>query len=272
MKKILACVLAIVMASLCLLSGCNANGAYSDLSMMDGVKLGVEEYGIAFRKGSDMVSKVNTITEELFLDGTIADIAKKYDQTDSLVQNFTFDTSVTPSGESDYDYIKGKGKMVIGVTVYDPMNYYDENGKWIGFDTEYAEKVCAKLGVTPEFKVIVWGNKEMELQAKSIDCIWNGMTITDAIKNVADVTGAYINNYQVVVVKDAKTFTSLESLKGKIVVAEEGSAGELAAKADANLAENYKAVESQEDALLMVKSGQADACVIDYIMAKSMVG
>lgn len=271
MKKILAFVTA---ALLCvgLLAGCSAGGSYSDLAMIEGVELGVEEYGMAFRQGSDMVAKVDGITADLFKDGTIANIAKTYDLTDSLVAEFTASTDSNPSGESDYEYIKGKGKLVIGITDFDPMNYRDANGKWIGFDTEYAEAVCAKLGVTPEFKEIVWENKEMELQTKSIDCVWNGMTITEAMVNAADVTGAYIKNYQVVVVKDAETFTSLESLKGKNVVAEAGSAGEKAAQEDANLSVNYKAVESQADALLQVKSGQADACVIDYVMAKSMLG
>lgn len=270
MKKILATILASVLC-LCLLAGCSGGGSYSDLSMIEGVELGIEEYGMAFRKGSDMVAKVDAITADLFADGSIAEMAETYDLTDSLVTEFVASTDSNPSGDSDYEYIKNKGTMVIGITDFDPMNYKDENGEWIGFDTEYAKAVCAKLGVTPEFKEIVWENKELELETKSIDCVWNGMTITEAMLNAADVTGAYIKNYQVVVVKDAETFTSLESLKGKTVVAEAGSAGEKAAQADANLSESYKAVESQADALLQVKSGQADACVIDYVMAKSML-
>lgn len=271
MKKVLSFLLAAVLLTLCL-AGCNADkGAYSDLSMIDGVELGIEEYGIAFRTGSDMVAKVDAISAKLFENGTMAEIAKKYGQEDSIVKEFKAAEGQTASGASDWEYIQGKGKMVIGVTLYDPMNYQDADGKWVGFDTEYAEAVCKELGITPEFKIINWDTKEMALQTKDIDCVWNGMTITDAMLKAADVSGAYMKNYQVVVVKDAKTYTSLESLKGKVVVAEAGSAGEAAAKADANLSVGYKAVEDMVGALLEVKSGTADACVIDYVMAKSLL-
>ena len=160
--------------------------------------------------------------------------------------------------DSDLEYVKNNGKLVIGITDFDPMDYKDANGEWIGFDADLARKVCEKLGVTAEFKVITWGQKENELNTKSIDAIWNGMTITDAIKNVADVSGAYMTNYQVVVVKDAK-YTTVESLAGQTIVAEQGSAGESAIQANATLSKSYKPVESQSDALLQVQSGQAAA-------------
>ncbi len=271
MKKMLALLCAVLMLAGCLV-GCGASkGAYSDLSMLKGVELGVEEYGIAFRTGSDMVAKVDAISADLFADGTIKAIAEKYNQTDNIVEAFVASKDSNPAGDSDWEYIKAKGVMVIGVTVYDPMNYQDAEGKWIGFDTEYAEAVCAKLGVTPEFKIIDWDSKEMALQTKDIDCVWNGMTITEAMLNAADVSGAYMKNYQVVVVKDAETYTTLESLKGKTVVAEGGSAGEKAAQADPNLSVGYKPVDDQAAALLQVKSGAAEACVIDFVMADSML-
>lgn len=251
-------------------AGNNEQSAYADLTIMSGVELGVEEYGIAFRKGSDMVAKVDAISKDLFADGTIKTIADKYKVTEQLVPAFSAATQAEAK-EGDWADIEKAGKLVIGVTNYDPMNYL-ENGKWVGFDTEYAEKVCEKLGVTAEFKEIEWDNKLLDLSENNIDCIWNGMTIKEEITNNADVTGAYMKNYQVVVVKDAEKYPTLESLKGKKVVAESGSAGESAAQAEANLAEGYKAVPSMADALLEVKSGAAEACVIDYVMALSLVG
>ena len=173
--------------------------------------------------------------------------------------------------QTDLEYIKEKGTLVIGITLFDPMNFEDAEGKMIGFDTELAEAVCKKLGVTPEFKTIDWGTKTVTLSQKKIDCIWNGMTITDAIKNEADVTGAYMKNYQVVVVKDAAKYTTVDSLKGQRIVAESGSAGETVAKANAVLSENYKPAADQATALLQVQTGKAAACVIDYVMAASML-
>ena len=87
------------------------------------------------------------------------------------------DTEVDP--DSDLAYILDKGTLVIGITQYAPMNYYDESGELIGFDTEFAEALCAELGVTPEFIVIDWDTKELELKSKKIDCIWNGLTIKE---------------------------------------------------------------------------------------------
>ena len=268
MKKFLKFVL---VGFMFMISGCSGSSSYSDLTIMDGIEIGVEEYGIAFRSGSDMTDKVNNITDQLFKDGTIANIAKQYDLTNQLVAEFKVVEQQDVNSESDYQYIKDKGSFIIGITDFKPMDFRNEKGEWIGFDADYAKKVCDQLGLKPEFKEINWDTKEVALQTKQIDCIWNGMTITDAIKNAADVTGAYIKNYQVVIVKDS-SLTSLESLKDKVVVAESGSAGETAAKADQYLSVGYKPVESQTEALLQVKSGAADACVIDFVMAKSLVG
>ena len=109
--------------------------------------------------------------------------------------------SASAAAGSDLDYIKGKGKMVIGYTVYEPMNYTDVDGNFTGFDTELATAVCAKLGVEPEFVEINWDTKVVELDAKSIDCIWNGMTLTEDIMANTATTKAYAKNAQVVVVR-----------------------------------------------------------------------
>jgi len=161
-------------------------------------------------------------------------------------------------------------KLVIGYTIYEPMNYM-EDGKLTGFDTEFAEAVCEKLGVEPEFQEINWDTKFVTLDAKKIDCIWNGMTISDEVKKNCDVSKAYVKNAQVVVMKDEviENYKDVESLKGLKFAAEAGSAGETAIK-DNGLDGAYSPVAAQTDALLAVMGGQADACVIDITMAKSM--
>ncbi len=173
----------------------------------------------------------------------------------------------------DIAYITENKKMVIGMTDYAPMNFYGEDGVLTGFDTEFAQAVCEKLGVEAEFIEIDWDNKFLELKSNSIDCIWNGMTITDEVKLNADVSKAYVKNAQVVVVKKdkAEDYKSVEDLKELSFVAEAGSAGEAAIK-DNGLDANYVAVNAQTDALLEVMSGSADACVIDITMANAMTG
>ncbi len=276
MKKLFALLLALVMVfSFAACGQENKNGdesgsAYADLSIMPGVELGVEEYAIAFRKDSDMVAKVDAISKTLFGNGTIRTIAEKYGLTDQVIPEFKAAEGNEVAG--DWAKIQAAGKMRIGVTDYDPMDYLDENGKWIGFDAEYAEAVCKELGVTAEFVVIDWNTKLMSLETGAIDCIWNGMTVTPEITAAASVTGSYMKNYQVVVVKDAEQFPTLASLKGKKIAVEGGSAGQKAAEADANLSEQVVEVQDQATALLQVKSGAAEACVIDFVMAKTLVG
>ena len=174
---------------------------------------------------------------------------------------------------SDLDYIKGKGKLVIGYTVYEPMNYTDADGSFTGFDTELATAVAEKLGVEPEFVEINWDTKIVELDAKSIDCIWNGMTLTDDIMANTATTKAYAKNAQVVVVKDGTDYSSTADLVGKTVVAEAGSAGEAAIEGDENLAQaDYVSKSVQTDCLMEVAAGTADAAVLDLTLANAMIG
>lgn len=177
----------------------------------------------------------------------------------------------TVSADSDVAYIKDKGTLVIGITVYEPMNYKDKDGSWTGFDTEYAQAVAKKLGVDAEFVVIDWDNKWMELNAKSIDCVWNGMTITDEALTNSSVTNPYVKNAQVVVTNPEvkEKYTKLADMKDLKFAAEAGSAG---AGVLENAGIEYTSVNDQAKALMEVASGSADACVIDITMANAMTG
>ncbi len=172
---------------------------------------------------------------------------------------------------SDVAYVQDKGNLVIGITEYEPMNYQDENKEWTGFDTEFAQAVAEKLGVTAEFKVIEWDNKIVELESKAIDCVWNGMTLTDEVMKGMSCTKPYVVNAQVLVMPADKidNYKSVEDLKDLKFVAEAGSAGEAAIQ-DAGY--ECTAVGTQADALLEVSSNAADACVIDITMANAMTG
>ena len=181
--------------------------------------------------------------------------------------------AASETAASDLDYIKEKGKLVIGYTVYEPMNYTDADGSFTGFDTELATAVCEKLGVEPEFVEINWDTKVVELDAKSIDCIWNGMTLTDDIMANTATTKAYAKNAQVVVVKDGTDYASTADLVGRTVVAEAGSAGEAAIEGDENLAQaDYVSKSVQTDCLMEVAAGTADAAVLDLTLANAMIG
>ena len=172
--------------------------------------------------------------------------------------------------ESDWDYISGKGKMTIGITYFEPMNYLDENGKLTGFETDFATAVCEELGVTPDFQEIEWDSKEIELNAKTIDCIWNGLTITEEREANMNITLPYMQNKQVMVVKaeNADKYKTAEDMKDAKVVAEAGSAGEEVAKGEDFFKDaKYTPADSQAKCLLEVKSGTSDVAIIDYVMS-----
>ena len=182
-------------------------------------------------------------------------------------------TESVAAADTDLAYIQGKGKMTIGYTVYEPMNYTDADGNFTGFDTELATAVCAKLGVEPDFVEINWDTKVVELDAKSIDCIWNGMTLTDDIMANTACTKAYAKNAQVVVMKADADYSSTADLVGKTIVAEAGSAGESAISEDESLSQaDYVSKSVQTDCLMEVAAGTADAAVLDLTLATAMIG
>ena len=185
----------------------------------------------------------------------------------------TEDTAADTAADakSDLAYVKEKGTLVVGITEFEPMDYKDENGEWIGFDADMAKAFAESLGVTAEFQVIDWDNKILELDGKTIDCVWNGMTLTDEVTSAMECTNAYLNNAQVVVVPAdvAEQYQDEESLKDLSFAVEAGSAGEAEVSA---LGLNYTPVSSQADALMEVASKSSDAAVIDSLMAGAMIG
>ena len=175
--------------------------------------------------------------------------------------------------ETDLAYIKDKGKLVVGITDYAPMDYKDENGNWTGFDAEFAQLFAKELGVECEFYVIAdWGKKFMELDTKQIDAVWNGMTITEEAKLNSSVSNPYVVNAQVVVMKAdvVADYDFMESLNGLTIAVENGSAGQDAANTITGA--TVVPLQDQGAALLEVKAGTADACVIDITMAYAMTG
>ena len=172
---------------------------------------------------------------------------------------------------SDLEYVKDKGTLVVGVTDFEPMDYKDDNGEWVGFDADMAKAFAESIGVEAEFVEIDWDNKELELDGKSIDCVWNGMTLTDEATSAMACTSAYCNNAQVVVVPSDKAdkYQDKDSLKDLSFAVESGSAGEKAVSGEGY---DYTAVSSQSDALMEVAAGTSDAAVIDLLMAGAMVG
>ena len=173
--------------------------SYPDLVVTD-TKLTEELYGAACRKGSDLAAYINEVFAETYADGTLQAIAKTYGVQEALVEQ-PAPAGFTAAAGGDVEYILGKGTLIVGITDFAPMDYKDANGEWIGFDADMARIVADKLGVEIEFIEIDWSKKVFELDAKAIDVVWNGMTLTNEMLAAAECTNAYCNNAQVVVTK-----------------------------------------------------------------------
>lgn len=171
--------------------------SYPNLKYTD--KLTTEEYGIGCRKGSDLASFINSVLSKTYESKEMQKVAEKYGVQEALVEQKSSEYKAA-SSDSDVEYIKDKGTLIVGITEFEPMDYKDDSGQWIGFDADMAGIVAKELGVKVQFVEIDWDNKAMELESKSIDVVWNGMTLTPEVTESMECTNAYCNNAQVVVV------------------------------------------------------------------------
>ena len=179
--------------------------------------------------------------------------------------------SEEPAAESDMAYVQEKGSLIVGITEFEPMDYQNEAGEWIGFDADLARAFADSLGVEAVFQVIEWDNKVMELDGKTIDVVWNGMTLTDEVLSAMECSNAYCNNAQVVILPadSAEDYPDAASMSELNFAVESGSAGEAMAIENGF---SYTPVVDQATAVLEVSSGTCQAAIIDSLMAAAMVG
>ena len=177
--------------------------------------------------------------------------------------------SCTSSG-SDLKSVEAANKLIVGVTVYKPMDYLDEEDQWVGFDAELAQMFAEELGVTCVLHIITWSNKVVELKSKNIDLIWNGMTATEELGKEMDFSVSYAKNAQVAVVKKGSSVTK-DTVASATLSVEDGSAGATVAE-ETIKASKINKVGAQVDALNEVLAGTSDVAIIDITMAQSVVG
>lgn len=163
-------------------------------------KLTTEEYAVGCRKDSDLTNVINAVFSKTYNDGTMEKIANKYGVQEAIIEQPT-DLTWTAKAGGDVEYIQNKGKLVVGMTEFSPLDYKEDgSNEWIGFDADMAREVAKELGVDIEFVVIDWDMKINEVKSKNVDCVWNGMTLTSDVQAALSCSAAYCNNAQVVVV------------------------------------------------------------------------
>lgn len=275
LTKILALALVACLA-VTMLVGCSSEKVATTFVVLDET-LDAEEYGIGFRKADVAFGMaVQAALDEMIADGTAAEISKKWFSEDILLKgnDYIGDTTVADDDKS-LEYIKEKGTMVLGLDdSFPPMGFRDENNNIVGFDIDLATEVAKRLGVTLELQPIDWDSKEMELEGKKIDMIWNGMTITPERAEAMFFGKAYIANKQVVIVPEGSKIKTLADLKDKVVGLQKGSSSLDALNKNEAVASSVKQIAEYPDnvtAFMDLKAGRIDAFVVDEVAGRYII-
>ncbi len=270
--KIFAALLALTMAAVSLFSCGKTEKKYVILPE----DFGSEEYAIGFRPGDVALAKeVQRILDEMCEDGTSAKISEKWFGTNLIVndRDYPKDQEVSADDTSLED-LKSRGKFILGLDdSFPPMGFRDENNEIVGVDIDLATEVCKRLGVELVVQPINWDSKELELTSGKIDCIWNGMTVTDERIEAMFLSKPYLDNRQVVIVEEGSKIAQVSDLAGKTVGLQKGSSAREAF--DANpIASQVKEVVEYEDnvsAFLDLQAGRIDALLVDEVAGNYII-
>jgi ABC-type amino acid transport substrate-binding protein len=271
-KRFIYLALALLITATALLS---CSSEKKDYIVLDD-HFGEEFYGIGFRLGDNTLTlKVQSILDEMIADGTFAEISTKWFGKDVSIKDASFPRAIEDTGDGSLDYILNNGKLILGLDEsFPPMGFRDESGEIIGFDIDLAKEVCSRLGVELVLQPIEWSAKELELSSKSIDCIWNGMSITDERVAAMNITKPYIANRQVIAVAADSGIAAKADLAGKIVATQSGSAALDAINAATDISSTFAKIAeyaSFDDAYLDLKAGSVDALVIDEVYIRYVI-
>lgn len=271
MKKVFSGILAAMMVMV-LFAGCSSQKKAVEYTILDET-LADEQYGVGFRKADQSLrDAVQQALCNMKKDGKLAEITKNWFGTDTS----TVPDSFTPSNSTDdsLQKIKDKKTLILGLDdSFPPMGYQDISGNIVGYDIDLAKEVCSRLGVELKLQPINWEEKEMELNKGNIDCIWNGLTITDERKDAMDMTEPYMENRQVVVTLKNSKISKLTDLKDKTVALQKGSTAVDALDSRQDILSTIKddtPVEVDNNVLAMyeLRRGTSDAVVMDEVVAR----
>ncbi len=167
-----------------------------------------------------------------------------------------------------------KDQFVVGFDKeFPPMGFVDSDGNYVGFDLEVAEEVANRLDMEFVAQPVDWDSKDLELSSGNIDCIWNGFTMNNR-EDKYEWTEAYMDNAQVVVVKNDSSINTLADLEGKIVCVQKESSGQAAIEDNAELLASFDELITTDtylNALMQLDAGAVDAIVMDEIVARYQI-
>lgn len=273
MKKFGALLLIVCMALT--FASCTVNDTPTGANQPKGYAFANEDFGedlyvIGMRKGDDaLTAKLNATLEELKADGKAAEISTKWFGSDIVVKDVPEAPEEEPSDDS-WSYIENKGTLIVGLDdTFAPMGFRDEKNELVGFDIDLANALGEKLGVKVEFQPIDWNAKEMELNNKKIDLIWNGMSATPARRETMNLSNPYLNNTIVIMTMEGSDIKTKNDLKGKNVGTQDDSSALEVIEKDSiysDIKDELKTYASYDEAIMDLEAGRIDAIIIDKVL------
>ena len=271
---VLACVFLLAVGMLAGCGSTGAGGAKKYVVLED--TLTEEQYGVGFRNEDIAFGlEVQKALDEIFADGTGLELSQKWFGADTLLKDPAYiEEDVAPGGDDSWEKIKEKGKIIVGLDdSYPPMGFRDETGQLVGYDIDLAKEAAKRLGVEIEFQPIDWDSKEMELTTGKVDCLWNGLSITD--KRIEELYFAkpYIANKQIIIVPEGSSIKTRADLKDKTVGLQKGSSSYNALTSDpvSKEVKEIKEYVNNVDAYNDLKAGRIDAFVVDSVVGEYML-
>ena len=178
----------------------------------------------------------------------------------------------TPTADNSLKDIQDKKELIVGLDDnFPPMGFRDKSGEIVGFDIDMAKEVGKRMGVKVTFKPTEWDGIILSLNNKDIDAIWNGLTITDKRKEQIAFSKVYLQNKQIIIVKNKSNISKKTDLNGKIVGLQMGSSSEAALAKDSLLTNSLKEAKkysNNTEALLDLNAGRIDAVIVDEVVGR----
>ena len=180
-------------------------------------------------------------------------------------------TAIVPTGNAHAQTDTAK-RIVVGLDDnFPPMGFRDEKNELVGFDIDMAREAAKHMGLAVEFKPIDWNAKEVELNSKRVDALWNGLTITEERKKNINFTSPYMENHQIIVVKSGSPLKTKADLAGKSIGIQDGSSAVDAVMREPEIARSFKQLKKFSDnvtALMDLGTGRLDAVVVDEVVGR----
>lgn len=179
------------------------------------------------------------------------------------------ESSAASGEDNSLKKVQDAGELLLGLDpTFKPMGYTDENDQIVGFDIDVAEEVCKRMGVKLVKVPINWDTKEADLDSGTIDCIWNGMSVSPERAEKMNLSESYMKNAMVFVVKNGSSAKSMSDLSDKVIAVQNGSTAQtILEKSEIGKTCQVMGLSTNVEALQQLELDLVDAVFLDSVVA-----